>query len=109
MPEVVYTPMALEDLKEIKDYLTARWGANAAEKILKKMVSDIRSLERYPLLGADLGQLLEVPTAYRYLFSERNYIFYRPEAHRIHIIRILNEKQDYTQKLFDFDLAPDEG
>ena len=39
-------------------------------------------------------------TDYRYLFREKNYVFYRIGNEEISIVRVLNEKQDYTRILF---------
>ena len=44
--------------------------------------------------------MIGVPTKYRYIFSEKNYIFYYLEADKIRIVRVLNELQDYMEQLF---------
>lgn len=103
MSRVEYSPLALEDLNRISDYITDNWGKNVANGILKRITSDIRRLEQYPLSGVNLGKIIDVSTEYRYLFSERNYVFYLLELDRVRIIRILNENQDYIQHLFGVD------
>ncbi|MDF2651730.1 MAG: plasmid stabilization system protein, partial [Paenibacillus sp.] len=65
-----------------------------------KITSDIRRLEEYPASGVGLGKLIDVPTEYRYLYSEKNYVFYRLELNNIRIVRVLSEQQDYMQQLF---------
>jgi toxin ParE1/3/4 len=100
MPTVEYSPKALLDLQQLNDYLSTNWGENTSRRILKKITSDIRRLELYSLSGVDLGKLIDVSTDYRYLFSEKNYIFYRLESDKIRIIRILNEHQDFMKQLF---------
>ena len=90
----------MEDLRHVRDYVSTAWGDAAATKILKKISSDIRNLEQYPSSGVALGKTIDVSTEYRYLFSEKNYIFYRLEADNIRIIRVLNERQDYLRQLF---------
>lgn len=100
MYKVEYSPLALEDLKGTGDYIIENWGKQAADKILKKITSDIRTLEQYPFSGVSLGKIIDEPTEYRYLVSEKNYIFYLLESDRVRIIRVLNEKQDYIQHLF---------
>lgn len=101
MPKLEYSPMALEDLQHIRDYIIVNWGENVARKILKKLTSDIRKLEEYPLLGVDLGKIIEIPTDYRYLFSEKNYVFYHLEFDKVRVVRILSEQQDYMMHLFE--------
>lgn len=103
MPRVEYSPLALEDLNHLSNYITDNWGNNVANGILKRITSDIRRLEQYPLSGVNLGKIIDVSTEYRYFFSEKNYIFYLLELDRVRIIRILNENQDYIQPLFGVD------
>lgn len=100
MSTIQYSPMALNDLQQIKDYISDHWGEDVAKKVLKKMTSDVRRLEEYPVSGVDLGKIIDVPTDYRYLYSEKNYVFYRLELNTIKIVRVLNEQQDYLQQLF---------
>ena len=96
--------MALEDLKQVNDYVTANWGESVAKRILENITSDIRRLEQYPALGVDLGKIIDMPTKYRYIFSEKNYVFYYMEIDKIRIVRVLNEKQNYIEKLFGISL-----
>lgn len=107
MPKVEYSPKALEDLQHINNYISDNWGEDVAKKIMKKITSDIRRLEDYPVLGTDLGKIIDVPTEYRYIFSEKNYVFYRLEFDKIRIVRVLNEQQDYMQQLFGISSASD--
>lgn len=100
MPKVEYSQQALEDLQCLKVYIATNWGDTVAKKILTKITSDIRMLEVYPVSGVDLGKAINIPTDYRYLFSEKNYVIYRLEFDRALIIRVLNEKQDFLQQLF---------
>ena len=108
MTKIQYSPIALEDLQHIKSYITDNWGENVAQRILKKIISDIKTLEQYPMLGVNLGSIIDVPTDYRYIFSEKNYVFYLLEVDKIRIVRVLNEQQNYMQKLFGFSLESDE-
>jgi len=108
MKMVKYSPAALEDLQHMRDYLSENWGENVALKVLKKIMSDVRGLEQYPLSGVDLGKVIDVPTDYRYLFSEKNYVFYRIELDVIRIIRVINERQNYMQQLFGISIQSDE-
>lgn len=100
MPNLEYSPMAQDDLQHLREYLIDNYGDAVAIKILKKMISDIRKLEEYPLLGVDLGKLIDVPTDYRYLLTEKNYVFYHLELDKIRVVRVLNEQQDYMTQLF---------
>lgn len=100
MHQIEYSPMALEDLRNINDYVIANWGESVANKTLEKITSDIRRLGQYPTLGVDLGKIIDIPTRYRYIFSGKNYVFYYVEVEKIRIVRVLNERQNYMEKLF---------
>lgn len=100
MPKLEYSPMALDDMQHLRDYIITNWGESVAKRILKKMTLDIRKLEEYPLAGVDLGKIIDVPTDYRYLFTEKNYVFYHLEVDKVRVVRILNEQQDYMLHLF---------
>lgn len=104
MSKIEYSPATLEDLQLLRDYISSNWGESAAKKFLKKIISDINRLEQFPLSGVDLGKIIDVPTEYRYIFSEKNYIFYHLELDSIRIVRVLNEQQNYLQELFGISL-----
>jgi len=99
MLKVEYSPKASEDLLNIRHYLSETWGEGTANDIMKKIISDIGRLKRYPGSGADLGRIIGVPSDYRYLFTHKNYVFYRLESDKVRIIRVLNERQDYIRIL----------
>lgn len=105
---VDYSPQALEDLKLLREYISINWGENVAKKILNKITSDIRRLELYPVSGVELGKIIDITTDYRYLYSEKNYVFYRIQFDRVLIVRILGERQDYLQRLFGINSKSDE-
>ena len=100
MLKVEYIPKALEDLQYLQVYLSANRGENTANRIVKKITSEIRRLELYPFSGANLGKTINITTDYRYICSEKNYVFYRLEFDKILIIRVINERQNYLKQLF---------
>ncbi len=101
MLKIEYTPRALEDLKSLQIYLSINWGEKVSNRILKRIASEIRRLEQYPFSGVDLGKIIDTTTEYRYIFTEKNYVFYRLEYNKILIIRVINERQDYLKQLFE--------
>ena len=109
MPKLKYAPKALEDLQEIKRYVTDQFGEERAEACVRDILSTIKQLEMFPDEGLDLGNMIEYPTDYRYLVVKPNYVFYRVENEIVKIIRILNEKQDFMQILFGISSISEEG
>ena len=109
MPRLKYAPKALEDLQEIKRYVTDQFGEERAEACVRDILSTIKQLEMFPDEGLDLGNIIEYPTDYRYLVVKPNYVFYRMENEIVKIVRILNEKQDFMQILFGISSISEEG
>lgn len=100
MPKLIYTPKALDDLKEIKLYISKQFGEDKAKICIQEIATTARCLETFPEEGLCLEDMIDYPTDYHYLVAKPNYIFYRIESDTVRIIHILNEKQDFLQKLF---------
>lgn len=99
--ELYYTPKARNDLLQIKESIIEKFDdENLAKKILRKMTETVRQLITFPYLGQKLSGITGIYTDYRCLFCEKNYVFYRIEADRVCVIRVLNERQDYMRILF---------
>jgi toxin ParE1/3/4 len=100
MYRVQYSPKSKEDLMKIKSYITCEFNDNLAKETIKKVMAKIRNLEEFPLMGKPLWNLIDVPTDYLYLVTEKNYVFYRNEEKIVKVVRVLNERQDYMRILF---------
>ena len=99
--ELYYTPKARNDLLQIKESIIEKFDdEDLAKKILMKMTETVRQLITFPYLGQELSGITGIYTDYRCLFCEKNYVFYRIEADRVCVIRVLNERQDYMRILF---------
>lgn len=99
--ELLYTPKARDDLYHIRETVRETWeNEELAENVLKKITKNVRNLTVFPYMGMEISAVTGIKTEYRYLFCEKNYIFYRIETEQIRIIRILNERQDYMKILF---------
>ena len=110
MPQLRFAPRALDDLQGINERIAVQFGQEKAATVLKRVISDIRILESFPLAGLRLEDLIDYPTDYRYLVVRQNYVFYRIERDEtIRVIRILNEKQDFLEILFGISSISGEG
>jgi len=101
MGKVDYSSKALEDLQRIKAYIIENFGVDNAQKALGKITASVRRLEEYPVLGMSLGKIIDVPTDYMCIFTERNYVFYRIEGNIVKIVRVLHEQQEFMKILFE--------
>lgn len=100
MYSIQFSPIAKEDLMRLKRYLTEEFDTAIASDKMKCLIESIRKFEEYPLLGRPLTNLIDIPTDYMYFVSDKNYIFYRLEGNVVHIIRVLDTKQDFMNILF---------
>ena len=95
---IVYTPQAREDLREIKQYISN----NLQNPIAAKNVTDgiIKSIHRLSLmqnLGVELSEKTGRETDYRCLFSGNYGIFYIAFDDAVRIYRILDLRTDYMR------------
>ena len=102
MIEIRFSPDALEDLQEIKSYITDDLQNEiAAEKTLKTIMDRIKQLMDFPDMGAPLSSVAETESDYRYLICESYTAFYRHEEDTVYIIRVLYGRRDYMRMLFE--------
>jgi len=90
MSEPLFSPMAVEDLDGILEYI-ARDNPAAAVRFAETLKEKCNTLARFPLLGASRDQLAERLR----VFSVGNYaIYYRPEGESLRIERVLHGARD---------------
>ena len=95
-----YTPEALSDLAEIKQYIEKDLGSPiAAKNIIRSITVSCRILKEQPRLGMVLSSLIGRETDYRYLASGKYIIFYRIEGGSISIYRGINARTDYIRNI----------
>ena len=109
MMKVKYSPRALEDLQKIRASIVEKFDSEKlAEKTLRKIMASIEVLEVFPYKGVELKSIIDVDTDYRYIFGQKNYVFYRIADEKVLIIRVLNEKQDYMRILWGISEVEDD-
>jgi plasmid stabilization system protein ParE len=101
MYKIQLSPLAKDDLLNLKKYLAYEFDENIANEMMKKVTVSFRNLEEFPLLGRPLTNLINIPTEYMYYLADKNYVFYRIEGRSIKVIRILSTRQDFIQLLFN--------
>jgi len=105
---IIFTPEALNDIENIKNYLLDEYGPQTAVKNIKKVLKSIRSLEQFPLQGSGVWEKYGIESDYRYIYTTRNYVFYRVSSDSVRVIRILDVRRDFLSILFGInDLTDD--
>ena len=109
MAKIQLSPLALSDLKEIKEYITDELcNPTAATRIVTKIMKDYSLLETSPMLGPSLSSIVHIDTDYRFLVSGKYTIFYKTEDEYVSIYRILYGARDYIKIFFSDKLTEDE-
>ena len=101
MYKVKISPTALEDLAEIKDYISQELcNPQASINLVSKIIKKIRRLSSHPGIGAQLSSIVDIQTDYRFLVCDNYLLFYRCEGEVVFVSRILFGRRDYTHILF---------
>lgn len=99
-----YSPDARDKLREINKQIAMSHGDQVATRILSKIVKEIRGLQENPKRGPSVEALLRIPSPYRFLHVEHNYVFYRLEEDTVFVTDIYNEREDFMWRLFRVNL-----
>lgn len=100
---IIVSPAALQDLKEIRKYISVKLcSPEAAERIVKKIISAYLNLSEQPYIGAKLNAKVKIDTPFRYLVNGNYLIFYQV-GDNIEIHRIVYGRRDYAKTIFGCD------
>ncbi len=102
MAEIVFSPEAVSDLREIKSYIreelaNEQGAVNSIARIMKR----IRLLSALPLSGAPLSSVADIETDYRFAVCGGYTVFYRYEGDTVYVVRVLYGRRDFMRVLFD--------
>lgn len=89
--QLVITPAAKADLKEIYQYGLRQWGQAQSDSYLENLKDHFWSLTEQPLMGVERSELLP---GTRSLPIESHALFYRVTTDTVEIIRVLHGRQD---------------
>lgn len=108
MKKIIYTPDASDKLRTINRGILLEYGSKKAKEIVGGITSTIRRLEDNEQMGSSVARMFGIETDYRYIYTLKNYVFYRIERECIKIINIYNEKEDFMRLLFGIETVTDE-
>ncbi len=101
MNKLRITPVAANDLAEIKAYISLELhNPQAAQRIVKSVTNDLRHLQQNPYLGFSVSAKIGRETDLRALLSGNYFLFYRVENETVQVARVLDGRQDYLRVLF---------
>ncbi|MBQ9045153.1 MAG: type II toxin-antitoxin system RelE/ParE family toxin [Oscillospiraceae bacterium] len=109
MADIVISPVARSDLREIGDYINRELRSpDAARRLIRRIQDAILPLHDFPEMGTPL--LADVPDRipYRYLICGSYMIFYHFADETAYIDRVLYGRRDYLTLLFGDRLTDEE-
>ncbi|MDQ2087953.1 type II toxin-antitoxin system RelE/ParE family toxin [Herbivorax sp. ANBcel31] len=94
-------PLALQDLKDIKEYISNELdNPKAANRMIDKIINKYESLVNHPFIGSNLSTKIGINTDFRFLVCEKYILFYKADAKYVYVYRILYGSRDYIRVLF---------
>lgn len=108
MNKLQLSPLAKEDLHEIRSYIANELqNPSAAVNVITRITKKLRSLIDFPYMGAALSSIVDIKTDYRFIISGNYMAFYRYDDKTLSIIRVLYSRRDFMKILFGD--APEDG
>ncbi len=100
--EIRLSPVAVSDLKEIKNYIEQDLSnPTAAENVIKKIISDYTRLKTMPNIGIQLSKKVGFETDFRFIVSGSYLVFYKADNENVSIYRVLYSRRDYLRLIFN--------
>ena len=99
MLELRFTPIAVNDLQKIQQFI-AEDSVAMAEKVIQDFFKQFEVLIDFPYMGNALAQRVSFRTNYRYIVVGNYIVLYRVSENYLEIYRVINRYQDFT-KIFE--------
>lgn len=109
MAELIVSPLAKADMREIGDYISRELrNPGAALRMLARFKKAMLPLRDFPEMGAPLLVSGKQSVPYRYLVCGHYLIFYHLDVERVLVDRVLYGRRNYTALLFGDQLEDEE-
>jgi len=99
MLELRFTPIAVNDLQKIQQFI-AEDSVAMAEKVIQDFFKQFEVLIDFPYMGNALAKRVSFRTNYRYIVVGNYIVLYRVSENYLEIYRVINRYQDFT-KIFE--------
>ena len=111
MAKLYLSKLALQDIKDIKDYISdVLQNPMAARRITDVIRKKIQNLSDFPGIGAPVKSKAASLADHRYLVCENYNVYYLTDNDNVYIQRILHGRRDFEKLLFaDIDTSKDQA
>jgi toxin ParE1/3/4 len=96
MSRFVLSPRARDDLDGNWTYTARRWGADQAERYLRRIAEAVELIAETPALGRTCDHVRE---GYRKYPVGSHVLFYRAIDDGVDVVRILHQRMDFDRHL----------
>jgi toxin ParE1/3/4 len=96
MSRFVLSPRARADLNGIWDYTARKWGADQAERYLRRIAEAVDLIAETPTIGRNCDHIRE---GYRKYPVGSHVLFYRESDDSVDVVRILHQQMDFDRHL----------
>jgi toxin ParE1/3/4 len=93
----VLSPRAIEDLSDIWDYSTDRWGADQADRYVRQITATCRDLADNRRKGRDAGDIRA--GYFRYAVGSHELFYRYDQEGQMEVVRILHKRMDVERHL----------
>ena len=101
MAEVVISPLARADMREIADYIGGELhNPDAALRLIRRFREAVSQLGSFPEMGSPLLAVGKQHVPYRYLVCGNYLVFYHLATGSVLVDRVLYGRRDYLTILF---------
>ncbi len=101
MAEIKFSPKAIDDLHQIKAYITdGLCNEQAADSTIAKIMEHINRLKAFHNSAAALNSIVDFNTNYRFLVCGNYTAFYRIENDTVLVVRVLYGRRNFMRILF---------
>ncbi len=99
--KLYYSPLALRDLEDIRNYINDELtNPAAALNTVNTILDKLGRLRVFLETGSPLGAVITIETDYRFLVCGNYLAFYRSRGEDVYIDRIIYGRRDYVKILF---------
>jgi toxin ParE1/3/4 len=89
--QLIISPATRDDLKDIYQFGLRNWGQHQSSRYLNHLKEQFWTLTTQPFLGIERPELLRDMQSFP---VESHVVFYRVQAIRLEIVRVLHGRQD---------------
>ena len=94
MAQVIWDPVALDDLEAIARYIE-RDSPTAARRLVQRVFDRVEALERFPLIGGFIDD--DDRKIYRQLIQGNYRIVYRPDDDYVYIVAVYHAARQFPK------------